>query len=103
MEDQSRCFQSKSAKGIVALERDGKVRKRSDGGVAHFRVSFRFFVGVAGPPIVGLSREATRRLPSLSGFFASLVSGGIVESAAILPPSFSQRSSILFFKRFRAV
>jgi hypothetical protein len=86
------------------LERSKDKKKGTLGtppGAAHFLAARRFFVGDAGPPTGALPPEADSclRLPSCS--LVGLVSSA--ESAAILPPSFSHRSSIFFFRRFLAI
>lgn len=69
--------------------------------VTHFRVGLRLFVGDAESPTVELWLEdsfLSWALSSLVGLLAS----ALVVSVAILPPSFSHRSSIFFFRRFLA-
>ena len=70
---------------------------------AHFRVRFGLFAGDAGVLPVALSDEADCCLPLLSWSFAGPPLSAVVGSVEILPPSFSHRSSILFFRRFLAM
>jgi hypothetical protein len=71
--------------------------------MTHFRLGLRLFVGDAGASTVELSPGEDRFLPwSLSSLLDPLASA-LVVSVAILPPSFSQRSSIFFFRRFLAI
>ena len=67
----------------------------------HFRMAWRLLVdlGSAVELSLGEDRFFTWLLVSLVG----LVSSALVVSLAILPPSFSHRSSILFFRRFLAI
>ena len=70
--------------------------------VTHCRGGLRVFVAGACAPSVALSRGEDSFLPwrffSLVGLFASAPA----VSVAILPPSFSHRSSIFLFRRFLA-
>src|ERR1043166_4781486 len=68
----------------------------------YFRVNLRLFEGDAGAPTVALLREADSCLPFPSCSLVGLVSAP-AGSAAILPPSFSHRSSIFFFRRFLSI
>ena len=68
--------------------------------VTHFRVRLRLFVGDAGAPTVELSLGF---LPSPLSLLLDLLASALVVSVAILPPSFSHRSSIFFFRRFLAI
>ena len=69
--------------------------------LTHFRLGLRLVVGDAGAPTVDLPREEDRFLPLAS--LVGLSSLAVVTSRAILPPSFSHRSSIFFFSRFLAI
>ena len=66
--------------------------------VTHFRAGLRPFVGDGAAPTVKLSADEDSFLPRPS---VVDVLGSVV-SVAILPPSFSHRSSIFFFRRFLA-
>jgi len=71
--------------------------------MTHFRVGLRLFVGDAGAPTVELSLGEDRFLPWPLSLLLGPLASALVVSVAILPPSFSQRSSIFFFRRFLAI
>ena len=71
--------------------------------VTHFREGLRLFVGDSGVPTVELSRGEDSFLPWPLSSLAGLVASTLGESVQILPPSFSHRSSIFFFRRFLAI
>ena len=93
-----------SARSARKNEGQGKEKvKRRTLSTAHFRVALRLLVGDAGPPTLGSLREADSCLPLHSCWLVGLVSSAPAVSAAILPPSFSHRSSIFFFRRFLSI
>ena len=71
--------------------------------VTHFRVGLRLFVGEAGASTVELSLGEDRFCPWPLSSLVGLLASALVVSLAIVPPSFSHRSSIFFFRRFRAI
>jgi hypothetical protein len=66
-------------------------------------VGLRLFAEDAGAPTVELllGEDSFRPWPLSS--LVGLLSSALVVSVAILPPSFSHRSSIFFFRRFLAI
>ena len=71
--------------------------------MTHFRVDLLLFVGDAVAPTVDLSLGEDGFLPSVVSSLEDLLVSALVVSVAILPPSFSHRSSIFFFRRFLAL
>ncbi len=69
----------------------------------YLRVGLRLFVGDAGAPTVELSLGEDSFLPGPLSSLVGLLESALVVSVAILPPSFSHRSSIFFFRRFLAI
>lgn len=78
-------------------------RARSAVILIHFRVGFRFFVGDAVASTDELSLGEDSFLPWRLSSLVGLLASALVVSVAILPPSFSHRSSIFFFRRFLAI
>ena len=60
-------------------------------------------MGDAGDPTGELSLGEDSFLPWPLSSLVGLLASALVVSVAILPPSFSQRSSIFFFRRFLAI
>ena len=84
-------------------ERIDTVEAYSRSLLIHFRVGLRFFVGDALAPTDELSPGEDSFLPWPLSSLVGLLASALVVSVAILPPSFSQRSSIFFFRRFLAI
>jgi hypothetical protein len=71
--------------------------------VTHFRLGLRLFVEDAESPVVELSLGEDTFVSWALSSLVGLLASALVVSVAILPPSFSHRSSIFFFRRFLAI